>query len=152
MKRTEAVFVAFVDEVEPRLRRALIARRGQEDGRDATAEALAWAWEHWDEVAEMTNAAGYLYPVGQSRSRQRLVGPLHRSEQASRPAPLPIDEELAAALSRLPEGQRTAVLLVHGCDWSYSETAEAMGVSKSSVGTHLQRGLARLRTELEERQ
>ena len=151
MKRTEAVFAAFVDEVEPRLRRALIALRGREDGRDATAEALAWAWEHWDEVAEMTNAAGYLYRVGQSRTRQRLVRPLHRTAQASTPAPLSIDEELTAALSRLPEGQRTAVLLVHGCDWPYSDTGEAMGVSRSSVGTHLQRGLARLRTELEER-
>lgn len=96
--------------------------------------------------------SGYLYRVGQSRSRPRLVPRLRPSDQPSTLAPAPIDDELAAALSRLPEGQRTAVLLVHGCDWSYSDTAEAMGVSKSSVGTHVQRGLARLRTELEERQ
>lgn len=38
-------FTVFVKEVEPRLRHALVAVYGQEQGRDATAEALAYAWE-----------------------------------------------------------------------------------------------------------
>jgi DNA-directed RNA polymerase specialized sigma24 family protein len=46
-ERTTVAFSQFVTEVEPRLRRALVALRGAEAGRDATAEALAWAWEHW---------------------------------------------------------------------------------------------------------
>ena len=41
--------VAF-EEVEPRLRRALTVVRGHADGREAAAEALAWAWEHWDRL------------------------------------------------------------------------------------------------------
>ena len=64
-------FTAFVGEVEPRLRRALVALRGRDADRDATAEALAWAWEHWDQVQAMDNPAGYLYRVGTSRSREK---------------------------------------------------------------------------------
>ena len=40
-------FEAFVAKIEPDLRRALFAVLGVERGREATAEALAWAWEHW---------------------------------------------------------------------------------------------------------
>ncbi len=63
-------------EVEPRLRRALVAAYGFEDGRDATAEALGYAWEHWARVGRMPNAAGYLFRVAQSRSRRSRRSPL----------------------------------------------------------------------------
>lgn len=150
VKRTESDFVAFVHRVEPLLLRALVALRGPEDGRDATAEALAWAWEHWPQVHTITNPAGYLYRVGQSKSRERRTRPAVAAEASSAPAGTGIDEDLWAALDRLPPGQRTAILLVHGCDWTYEDTAVAMEVSKSTVGTHLQRGLRALRRELEE--
>jgi hypothetical protein len=39
-------FATFFSYVEPRLRRALVARYGHERGREATAEALTWAWQH----------------------------------------------------------------------------------------------------------
>jgi hypothetical protein len=48
--RVTTSFEAFVAEVEPRLRAALVALYGIEEGRDATAEALAYAWEHWQRV------------------------------------------------------------------------------------------------------
>jgi predicted RNA polymerase sigma factor len=63
-------FAEFHNTAEPRLRRALIARYGGEVGREAASEALAYGWEHWDRVQSMTNPLGYLYRVGQSRSRQ----------------------------------------------------------------------------------
>ena len=47
--------------LEPRLRRALVALCGVEAARDATAEALAYAWQHWDRIAAMRNPAGYVY-------------------------------------------------------------------------------------------
>jgi hypothetical protein len=40
-------FEAFVERVEARLRIALVAVFGQDGGRDAAAEALAYGWEHW---------------------------------------------------------------------------------------------------------
>jgi hypothetical protein len=65
----DLIFEAFVLRVEPGLRRALFAALGLDKGREATAEALAWAWEHWGRVKSMDNPTGYLFRVGQSRSR-----------------------------------------------------------------------------------
>ena len=41
-----AAFAAFVEDIAPRLRRAFALLRGREQGQEASAEALAWAWEH----------------------------------------------------------------------------------------------------------
>jgi DNA-directed RNA polymerase specialized sigma24 family protein len=46
-------FPAFFAETEPRLRRALVAAYGPQRGREAAAEALAYAWQHWDRVGGM---------------------------------------------------------------------------------------------------
>lgn len=144
----ESTFTAFVEQAEPRLRRALVGRFGSDAGRDALAEALGYAWEHWPRVEAMANPAGYIYRVAVSRTRA--------SHQVPWPATpvsfeLPdVDPRLPQVLRRISERQRTAVYLVHGCQWSHSEAAEAMGISTSSVRNHLRRGLARLRVLLEE--
>ena len=101
---------------EPPLRRALVAAYGYEDGREAAAEALAYAWEHWARVREMPNAAGYLFRVARSsvtrgRRWRRRPPPLltlppgteHRFEPG-----------LPAALAALSERQRLEVVLVYG--------------------------------------
>ncbi|MEM8708987.1 MAG: hypothetical protein AAGE98_21175 [Actinomycetota bacterium] len=64
-----STFATFFAEAEPKLRPALIARYGGELGRDATAEALAYGWQHWDRVAAMDNPVGYLYRVGERWGR-----------------------------------------------------------------------------------
>ncbi len=60
----KAAFSEFMIQAEPQLRRALVASFGADAGRDATADALAWGWEHWDRLREMTNPTGYLFRVG----------------------------------------------------------------------------------------
>lgn len=67
----QAVFERFVAEAGPQLSRALAALYGFEDGRDATAEALAYAWENWHRLQHIANLPGYLFRVGQTRSRRR---------------------------------------------------------------------------------
>jgi DNA-directed RNA polymerase specialized sigma24 family protein len=141
----EAAFTAFVTEAEPRLRRAFTLLRGADSGGDATAEALAWAWEHWADVRAMGNPVGYLYRVGSSKTRYR--------EQRFPQAPAPTDGPgfepgLVPALARLSVRQRTAVVLVHGCGWTHQEVADALELSRSSVGTHVERAMAQLRNEL----
>jgi DNA-directed RNA polymerase specialized sigma24 family protein len=135
-------FSAFVATVEPKLRRALTALCGVEEARDATAEALTYAWQHWDRVAAMENPAGYVYRVARSRSRRRQRRPLFPDVPDALPE---VEPGLPGALSALPERQRVAVLLVHGWDWTHQEVAEVMGVSVSTVRNHLARALARLR-------
>ena len=138
-------FEAFFWDAEPRLRVALIAVFGQETGRDATAAALVYAWEHWDRVSGMDNPAGYLYRVGRSSQRRR-------KEPAWLPVPAPdaliVEPGLPKALGSLTEKQRIAVVLVHAYGWKRQEVADLTGMSTSSLDTHLSRGLRRLRSSL----
>jgi DNA-directed RNA polymerase specialized sigma24 family protein len=135
-----------VGDAEPRLRRAFAGVRGPDDARDAVAEALAYAWEHWAEVRVMSNGVGYVFRVGQSRTRGRK----HPVLPAPAAVGLPdVEPGLVPALKRLPDQQRTAVWLVHACDWSHAEVAEAMGISPSTVATHVTRALVALRQRLE---
>lgn len=141
-------FTFFVKEVEPRLSFALAAAYGVEVGRESAADALVYAWEHWVEVREMENPAGYLYRVGQSSARRyRRRDPLFPPVP---PVELPhVEPALPAALDVLSEAQRTAVVLVHVLDWSEREAADLLGVDRSTVRRHRDRGLAKLRAALE---
>ena len=139
-------FAAFFAEAEPRLRRALIAAYGPDRGRDAAAEALAYAWQHWERVHMMDNPIGYLYRVGQSRTRPRKA-PVAFSAPGGPEAPW-IEPELPGALAALSERERLAVVLVEGFGWTQREVAELVEVSPSSVQSYLGRGLEKLRTAL----
>ena len=142
----QEAFTGFVSEAEPRLRFALSAALGQERGREATAEALAYGWEHWERVGGMENPVGYLYRVGRSRVRRR---PERANFSPVSTFTMPeVEPGLPEALSRLSEKQRIAVFLVYGFGWSRREVADMLSVSVNSVGTHLDRGLAKLRFRL----
>ena len=148
MARAEP-FDAFVAMAEPRLKQAFVARFGRNDGIEAASEAFAYAWEHWDRVSAMENPAGYLYRVGRSRTRRiRRRTPILPAVEASR---MPeVDPGLPVALAALPERQRVAVILVHGLGWTQREVAELLGISRSTLQTHLERGTNRLRSALKE--
>ena len=138
-------FESFARAARPRLVRALAPLRG-DDAVDGAAEALAYAWEHWSEVKAMENPVGYLYRVGQSRSRPRRSPRLPRPESIGLPD---VEPRLIPALLELPDTQRAAVWLVHACQWRYGEVAVALGTSPSMVGNHVSRGLTRLKALLE---
>ena len=139
-------FEAFFAEAEPRLRRALVARHGLDTGREATADALAWGFEHWDRLRAMDNPTGYLYRVGCSKARGRRPRVLFDAPVA--PGEPEVEPALATAMARLSSNQRTAVVLVKGYGWELHEVAELTGASVSTVNTHVRRGLAKLRAEL----
>lgn len=139
-------FPAFFAETEPRLRRALVAAYGPQRGREAAAEALAYAWQHWERISGMENPAGYLYRVGQSRTRPRLTPPLFPSDTAGRE---PWTEpELPAALEALSERERVATVLIEGFGWTYREVADMTDLSVSSIQSYRERGLRKLRDAL----
>lgn len=138
-------FEDFVNDAEPRLRRAFIGSVGIDRMPDAVAEALSYSWEHWDRVSAMANRVGYIFRVGQSRTRPRK----HPVLPSPPPGTIPeFEPGLTAALMNLPVKQRTAVWLAHGCGWSHDEIGTALDISRSTVATHVGRGLTRLRTEL----
>ncbi len=141
-------FDAFVRDAEQRLSLTFAAAYGPDLGKEATAEALAYAWEHWDRLSAMTNPVGYLYRVGQSRVRRhRFRRPPVTPPVAGRHEPW-IEPGLPAALATLSLRQRVAVVLIEGFGWTQPEVAALIGVSRSSVQKHLERGLLRLRSQL----
>jgi DNA-directed RNA polymerase specialized sigma24 family protein len=146
-KRThEPEFRSFVVEVEPRLRRAFVAAYGGERGRKATAEALAYAWENWEQLKTVTNVPGYLYRVGQSRTRSRMTPPSFSPVTPDREHL--VEPALDEALKSLTERQRSAVLLVHAFGWTLQEVADHTGVKLTTIQNHLERGLAKLREKI----
>jgi RNA polymerase sigma factor (sigma-70 family) len=156
-------FDDLVREIEPMLRRALVAVYGADLGREATAEALAWAWEHRGRMTKTDNPTGYLFRVGSTHAKRHLgrarridlIPSIDLSNRLDRidltgPSPRPASPgaalELADLLAQMPERQRVAVLLVHGHGHTLAETADVLGCSVSSVRVHADRGLAKLRS------
>lgn len=147
----ERRFETFVNVEGERLRRALVSSNGVDEGTDACAEALAWAWEHWGRVVEMTNPVGYLFRVGQTAARYQR----RRHQHVMLPLNIPSDESgdmdalVEEALVALSDRQRTVVLLVHGYGYSYAEVAQVTRTSPGSVRNDLHRAMKRLRRKLD---
>ncbi|MEM8620415.1 MAG: sigma-70 family RNA polymerase sigma factor [Actinomycetota bacterium] len=142
-------FAAFADGPGARLRQVLVAQHGVDLGVDLSADALAYAWEHWERIEPMDNPVGYLYRVARTAGRRqrrlarRDVFPPERDREHP-----PFDIGLHRALVALPERRRACVVLVHVFDWTYAETADALSVTVSVVRNELHRGLRQLRHEL----
>jgi DNA-directed RNA polymerase specialized sigma24 family protein len=140
-------FTEWAALVEPKLRHALTASFGSQLGKDAAADALAYAWSHWDVVSATDNRLGYVYGVGRNMARRGA---------RRRPVFLPVashrlpdvEPRLPGAIAGLSERQRVVITLVYGYQWTLSEVADLLGTSKSTVQNHAERGLTRLRKSL----
>ena len=151
MGRGRSDFERFAGEVEPRLRRALVAAFGAVVGREAAADALAWAWQNWDRVVGLASPVGYLYRVGRTlalRSEARDVPVAELAPAISAPEDS-FEPGLAPAIARLSEAQRCAVVLVVGFGYTLREAAEVLDVTASTVHRDCERALTRLRSEME---
>lgn len=144
-----ARFRRFCLTTEPRLRRALVAAYWPDLGSDAAADALAWAWEHFERLERMATPAGCLWRVGQSSTRRERR---HWRPPALLPgAAAPTEDfepKLTAAVAGLTTRQRVAVLLVHGHGYSLTEAAEQMDCRIRTLRNHLERALRKLRHDL----
>lgn len=141
-------FSEFVESMETRLRQTLTASFGVEIGREAAADALAYTWENWPRIQDMENPVGYIYTVGKDRARRmRRRRPVVIPQPPTERTPW-VEPGLTRALTGLPERQRVVVLLLHGYDWTLSEVAENLGVAKTTVQEHEERGMAKLRRKL----
>jgi DNA-directed RNA polymerase specialized sigma24 family protein len=141
-------FDAFISDAQARLARAFVSAYGRERAEEALAEALAYAWSHFDELTAMANPVGYLFRVGQSRTRPRRRAAVY-------PAPATVgvpdvEPRLVDALAQLTERQRVCVVLVHVYEWTHQEVADLLGVSTSSVQVHVTRARDALRAAIGE--
>lgn len=141
---TEAAFAEFLRNHGPGLRHAFVARYGPDVGGDVMGDVAMYAWEHWKKVSRMDNPSGWLYRVGQSKSRRYFRRPLRLPKPRAQSNPA-IEPALPGLLEELSDGQRVAVLLTRAFGYTVREAAEIIGVSPSTVQQNAHRGLTRLR-------
>lgn len=126
---------------------------GEAAGEDIAAEAFAKVCLDWQKVRTYTNPDGWAMRVTvnlaldalRKRTRQDRAVVLTSGPAAPHDDALALQSTLRAALRRLPRQQLTAVVLCRYIDMPAAEAAVVMGISESTVGVHVQRGLMTLR-------
>jgi DNA-directed RNA polymerase specialized sigma24 family protein len=144
----DPVHEAFT-EIEPRLRAALTPLASPHAVDDSISEAFEYLCGHPEKILSMQNPGGYLYRIA-----RRRLGRAQRKHPSLPPLPPSVQPQvepgLPAALAALSEKQRVAVFLMAGMQWTAPEVAAFLGVAETSVRTHYDRGLAKLRASLGE--
>jgi RNA polymerase sigma-70 factor (ECF subfamily) len=152
----KSVFEDFYRAERSKVLRAVVFALDDTDlGVESTDEAMARAYERWDEVGAMRNPNGWVFRVAVNFGRNRL-----RRKLLERRKPTPPDRDrpdiegvadpaIARALTRLPVEQRMVVVLRFHLDWSLDEIADALDCASGTVKSRLHRALQRLETMLE---
>ena len=96
----------------------------------------------WTTRWATSTASARRAPGPADRHQIRVGGSKQLASHSSSPG-------LFDAVVSLSEAQRVAVVLVHGFEWTLREVAELTGVTVSTVQTHVDRALAKLRAALE---
>jgi RNA polymerase sigma-70 factor (ECF subfamily) len=124
----------------------------REEARDCVQEAFVRAWSRRESLARAEHPEAWVrttaYRLAVSRWR-RLRLARRPIDRALSPAlqTEPADESrvaLLAALGRLPEDQRRALVLHHLCDLSVEAVAREVGAPAGTVKARLSRGRAAL--------
>lgn len=141
MGRVETVY----REDGARLWRALLAYGGDAElASDAAAEAFAQALRRERAIRDPQAwiwRAGFRIAAGELKRRARITFELPEDGYLQDE----VDSELLAALRRLPDKQRAAVVLFYYADAPVREIARRTGMTQLSVRANLSRGRKRLR-------
>ena len=141
-------------ELAGQVRRAALMIGDRDDARDLVHDAFIEVYRRW---GELDDPGPYLSRVvlNGCRDRARAAARRRRNGVVSQVAgPDAIDdcsdqEALWAALQRLPFNHRAVLVLRFHYQLSTSEIAETLGCRPGSVGPWIDRGLRRLRKELQ---
>jgi RNA polymerase sigma-70 factor (sigma-E family) len=150
----DAELAAFCRAEWPRLVGSLGFYTGDRDlAEEFAQEALIRVCERWPEIWNADSPSAWAHRVAfnlaKSHYRRRaILRRLHRLQTAEPPLPDPdMAQRLAlrAALARLPDPQRQALVLRYYADLSVDAVAASMGCPPNTVKTHTRRALEALR-------
>jgi RNA polymerase sigma-70 factor (ECF subfamily) len=154
----EAAAMPQMDDLYRTARRIL---GSQTEAEDVVQETYLQAWKSFHRFEPGTNIRAWMFKImfyaidHHRRKAFRLVtlkeDEEFRFDQLTYDPPIPQeirDEDLLAALDRVPEHYRAVILLVDVQECSYKEVAEALGVPVGTVMSRLNRGRKMLRTAL----
>ena len=120
---------------------ARLGPRTRGHGRGARLRLGALGQGHRNGKHRWLLVSGWQDPGAGSKSRALFVRQVDEDRW--------FEPALGRSLAALSERQRVAVVLVHGYGWTSREVAEMTGIKATTVQSHLERGLARLRSQLE---
>lgn len=117
---------------------------------DALDEAMARAYQRWEQVGSLANPAGWVYRVGLNWARS-VLRKLSRPGRAPRAfemvsASPTFDADIDRALRQLNVDQRAVVVCRFFIGYSELETAEVLGIRPGTVKSRLSRALDTLRS------
>lgn len=153
-RRVPSEFEAFYLAAKDPCFRALIATVGSvHDADELLAEAFTRSLKRWNTVRSHPRPEAWVVRTALNlhRDQWRRSSRQRRAMARSDAVPFtePVDTSVIEAVRSLPERQREVVALRVLLDLSAEETAEVLGIDAGTVGTHLRRALATLRTALD---
>ena len=145
-------FDGFYARTAPHLVRQVFAMTGDlPEAQDVVQEAFVRAWQRWRTVREYDVPEAWVRRVAMRlavsrwrKARNALVAGRRAHGDEATPELSPDYVATVAALRRLPEAQRTAIVLHHIADLSVEEVAEQTGAPVGTVKARLSRGRAAL--------
>lgn len=121
------------------------------DAQELTQEAYARAWQRWSSVETCADPEAWVRTVAWRlaasrwrRARNGVAAMLRHGPAPHTPGPSIDNVALVAALRRIPEAQRRAIVLHHLAGRSVAEVAREVGVPEGTVKARLARGRAAL--------
>ncbi len=143
------------------VRLAALLVRSSGEAEEIVQDAFVAMHTRWSRLREPDKAAAYLrrtvVNAARSAHRRHAVADKHRATLVD--VPTGTDSAAAAADSRavvmsaldgLPQRQREVLVLRYYADLSEATIADALGISRGAVKSHASRGLAALRSTLED--
>jgi RNA polymerase sigma factor (sigma-70 family) len=152
---SEAFGLFYKDNSGPVFRALLASTLNRAAAEDATAEAFARAWAHWDTVASHPNPKAWVLRVAWNHHRSswrrwEARWSVDQQEPSPRAAESWFDVDLVAAIRGLPQGQREVIVLVALGELTPTETAGVLGRAVGTVRSQLFRARMTLRQVLAE--
>lgn len=145
-------FDAFYVGTNRRVLQQMYAMTGDRDAaQDLVQEAYARAWQRWSSVSTYDDPEAWVRTVAWRLAASRwrkakngAIAMLRHGAAADMAPPSSDTVDLIAALKRLPEAQRRALVLHHLGGRSVVEVARETGVPEGTVKARLARGRAAL--------
>ncbi|MER7460497.1 SigE family RNA polymerase sigma factor [Micromonospora sp. NPDC126480] len=128
------------------------------EAQDLTQEAFCRTLERWERIGTYDDPSAFVRRVAWNLATSRLrrirtaVRHLARQREEHVPGPEPDRVVLLAALAKLPEAQRRAVVLHHLAHLTVAEIADQAGVPEGTVKSWLSRGRTALARHLTDRE
>ena len=139
---SEAFALFFKNNSGPVFRALLAGTLNRTAAEDATAEAFARAYAHWDTVADHPNPRAWVLRVAWNyhRSSWRRWEGRWSADLPGQTPPTPDswpDPDLIAAIRNLPQGQREVIVLVALGELTPSQAARVLGKAVGTVRSQL---------------